>query len=50
MARVEDGQLVLEKHDHIFGRLKARFAGVPQEVSLVQELLAERRAEVLREK
>lgn len=48
-ARVEDGQLVLEKREHIFARLKARFAGVPHGVSLVEDLIAERRAEALRE-
>lgn len=48
-ARVEGGRLVLEKREHILARLKARFAGVPPEVSLVDELIAERRAEALRE-
>ena len=49
IARTEDGRLVLEKREHILARLKARFAGVPQGVSLVQELIAERRAEAHRE-
>ena len=48
-ARVEDGQIVLEKREHILARLKSRFAEVPHGVSLVQQLIAERRAEVLRE-
>ncbi|MSQ40078.1 MAG: AbrB/MazE/SpoVT family DNA-binding domain-containing protein [Dehalococcoidia bacterium] len=49
MARVEDGCLVLETREHILARVKARFAKIPSGVSLVEELLAERRAEALRE-
>lgn len=48
-ARVEDGQIVLETREHILARLKSRFAGVPHGVSLAHVLIAERRAEVLRE-
>lgn len=43
--RVEDGRLVLEKREQVWSRLKARFARVPAKVSLVEELLTERRAE-----
>ena len=49
LARVEDGRLVLEKREDILARLKARFAEVPTEVSLVEELVAERRREARRE-
>ena len=48
-ARVEEKRLVLEKREHILARLKAQFRKVPQGVSLVEELLAERRAESQRE-
>lgn len=49
IARVEDGRLVLEKREHVIARLRAHFANVPQGVSLADELIAERRAEALRE-
>ena len=48
-AHVRNGQLILEKREHVLARLKARFASVPNDVSLVDELVAERRAEVRRE-
>ena len=43
IAREEDGRLVLEKRETIERRLKARFAHIPKERSLVDELIAERR-------
>ena len=43
MARQEANRLVLEKPDRIKRRLKARFAKVPVECALVDELIAERR-------
>jgi AbrB family looped-hinge helix DNA binding protein len=49
IARVEDGRLVLETRDQILARLQATFAQVPREVSLVDELIAERREEARRE-
>lgn len=49
IARVRDGQLVLEKPDQILARLKTTFSDVPSEISLVDELIAERREEALRE-
>ncbi len=48
-ARVEEERLVLEKREHILARLKVRFGKVPRGVSLVEELIAERRAEFKRE-
>jgi AbrB family looped-hinge helix DNA binding protein len=48
-ASVEEERLVLEKREHILARLKARFRKVPKGVSLVEELIAERRAESQRE-
>ena len=49
VARVEDGRLVLETREQILARLQAMFAHVPREVSLVDELIAERREEARRE-
>lgn len=42
-AREEAGRLVLEKQETVKQRLKARFAKVPKERSLADELIAERR-------
>lgn len=49
VARVEDGRLVLERPDAIWKRLRSRFSSVPPEVSLADELVAERREEAHRE-
>jgi AbrB family looped-hinge helix DNA binding protein len=49
IARAKDGQLVLEKPDQVLARLKETFANVPSDVSLADELIAERRAEAKRE-
>ena len=49
IARVEDGRLVLETRERIIARLQATFANVPGGVSLVDELIAERREEARRE-
>lgn len=42
IAREEAGRLVLEKQETVKQRLKARFANVPKERSLADELIAER--------
>ncbi len=49
IARVEDGRLVLETRDRILERVQSWFADVPRDVSLVDELMAERREEARRE-
>lgn len=49
VAREEAGRLVLEKEDTIKQRLQSRFAQVPQNRSLVDELIAERREAATRE-
>ncbi len=49
LARTKDGQLVLEKPDQVLARLKTTFANVPPDVSLADELIAERREEAQRE-
>ena len=49
MARQEEGRLVPEKPEASKQRLRARFARVPAERQLVDDLLAERRQQALRE-
>ena len=48
IARVEEDRLILERRDAILERATARFASVPQGVSLTDELLVDRRREVER--
>jgi AbrB family looped-hinge helix DNA binding protein len=48
VAIVEDQRLLLEKRDAVLQRVRRRFAHIPAEVSLADELIAERRAEVRR--
>ena len=45
VARQDGNRLVIEKPEQIKQRLKARFAQVPVERRLVDELIAERRQE-----
>lgn len=49
VARQDGNRLVIEKLEQIKQRLKARFAQVPAERRLVEELIAERRQESRRE-
>jgi len=49
VARVENGRLTLEKPEYIMERIKARFAKVPQDISLADELISERRKEARKE-
>jgi AbrB family looped-hinge helix DNA binding protein len=49
IARQEGDRLVLERREAVEQRLWAMFAQIPKEVSLVDELIAERRAEASRE-
>lgn len=49
MARQEGETLVLERRAAIEKRLQDRFRHIPKEVSLVDELIAERRAEAAKE-
>lgn len=49
IANVEDGRLILEKRDNVRERLKARFAKIPADVSLADELIADRRREASRD-
>jgi len=49
VASLEGDRLVLEKREAILKRLKQLFQSIPPDVSLADELIAERRAEALRE-
>ncbi len=49
VARAEGDRLVLERRDTILARLQGRFAHIPSDVSLADELIAERRREAARE-
>jgi len=49
VARLVGESLVLERREAIERRLQDRFRHIPQKVSLADELIAERRAEVARE-
>ena len=48
-VRVEADHLVLERRAAVLARLRERFTVVPDTVSLVDELLADRREEAHRE-
>jgi AbrB family looped-hinge helix DNA binding protein len=49
VARVEEGQIILESRGGLLRRLKDRYARVPEGVSLADELVDERRREARRE-
>lgn len=49
VARQEGDALVLERREAIEKRLQDRFRHIPKEVSLVDQLIAERRTEAAKE-
>jgi AbrB family looped-hinge helix DNA binding protein len=49
VARVEEGRVVMEKRENVLRRVKERFADVPEDASLADELISERREEARRE-
>ncbi len=49
VVRVVDGRIVLEKRADVLARVRARFRGVGEVVSLADELVSERREEARRE-
>ncbi len=49
VARIENGRLVLETREQALSRLQDTFVKASQGVSVVEELLAERREEARRE-
>jgi AbrB family looped-hinge helix DNA binding protein len=50
LARAEEDRLVLERRGAILARLRERFAHVPADISLADELLVQRREEAKRER
>ena len=50
VARVEDGRLILERRADVLRRTQERFSVLEPGVSLVDELLAERKAESERDR
>jgi bifunctional DNA-binding transcriptional regulator/antitoxin component of YhaV-PrlF toxin-antitoxin module len=49
-VRVETDRLILERRDAVLARLRTLVSKVPSTVSLADELIAERREEVRRER
>lgn len=49
LVRREGESIVLERADAVEQRLRARFSHIPKNISLADELIAERRAEAARE-
>lgn len=49
IARVEADHLILEKQESVLNRVQSRFAAIPAEVNLADELIAQRRIEALSE-
>ena len=49
IARQDGDRLVLERREVIAKRLQDRFSHIPKEVSLVDELIAKRRVEAVKE-
>jgi len=49
IARAEEKRIVLERREEVLARVKQRFAAIPPDVDLAEELIAERRAEAQRE-
>lgn len=49
IARVEADHLVLEKRESVLNRVQSRFAVIPADVNLADELITERRTEALSE-
>ena len=49
VARAQEDRLVLERRDGILAQVRRRLAVVPDDVCMVDELIAERRKEAERE-
>jgi len=49
VAHEEDGRLVIERRSAVLTRIRRRLQELPPDVSLVDDLLAERRREAERE-
>lgn len=48
VVRVVEGRIVLEKRADVLARVRGRFEGVPEGVSLADDLISERRKEARR--
>ena len=49
LVSVEGNRLVFEKREAVLKRIRERFAHIPSDVSLADELIADRRAEATKE-
>lgn len=49
IARRDGDSIVLERRENLVKRLQARFEHIPEDISLVDEFIAERQAEAERE-
>ncbi len=49
IARVEDGHLILARREEVLGAVRALFAAVPASRVLSQELIEDRRLEVIQD-
>lgn len=49
VAHIEEGRVVLEKRENVLRRVRKRFASVPEDARLADELISERREEARRE-
>lgn len=49
VVRLDGDSIVLERPEHLVKRLQARFKCLPTDISLADELIAERRADAARE-
>ena len=49
VVRQDGDSIVLERRENLVKRLQARFSHIPDDTSLVDELIAERHAEAARE-
>lgn len=50
IARAQDDRLVLERREAILARTRKRYAHLPRDVSLAEDLIQQRREEAARER
>jgi AbrB family looped-hinge helix DNA binding protein len=48
-VHTRDGQVIIESRENVERRIRERFAHIPSDVDLADELIADRRAEARRE-
>jgi AbrB family looped-hinge helix DNA binding protein len=49
VVHTRDGQVIIESRENVERRIRERFAHIPSDVDLADELIADRRAEARRE-